>query len=177
MLGGKIWLESEQTDLLAGIEGGSTFWFTIPFKRAEIKNKMRKKEVLPLEEINLDKQFKILVAEDDDPSRILISMVLKKFGREIIYTRTGQETVEACRTSPDIELVLMDIQMPEMNGYEATREIRKFNRDIIIIAQTAYALTGDREKALDAGCNDYISKPIDKNKLGAMISKYLITDK
>ncbi len=173
MLGGKIWLESEQTDLLAGIEGGSTFWFTIPFKRVGAKDKMRKKELLPLDEINLDKQFKILVAEDDEPSRILISMVVKKFGREIIYTRTGQETVEACRTSPDIELVLMDIQMPEMNGYEATREIRKFNRDIIIIAQTAYALTGDREKALEAGCNDYISKPIDKNKLGAMIGKHL----
>ena len=68
----------------------------------------------------------------------------------------------------------MDIQMPVMNGYEATRQIRKFNNDVIIIAQTAYALAGDREKAIEAGCNDYITKPINKNELFAvgLIEKY-----
>jgi len=68
---------------------------------------------------------------------------------------------------------LMDIAMPGMNGYEATREIREFNKDVIIIAQTAYALQGDKEKALKAGCNDYISKPIDKLKLHALIRKHI----
>jgi len=66
----------------------------------------------------------------------------------------------------------MDIQMPEMNGYEATRQIRQFNKKVIIIAQTAFGLTGDREKSLDAGCNDYITKPIDQTKLESLIQKY-----
>ena len=66
----------------------------------------------------------------------------------------------------------MDIQMPEMDGYEATRQIRQFNKDVIIIAQTAYALAGDREKAVEAGCNDYITKPINRDKLMELISKY-----
>jgi CheY-like chemotaxis protein len=78
----------------------------------------------------------------------------------------------ACRNNPDIDLILMDIQMPEMNGYEATRKIRQFNKDVVIIAQTAYVLTGDREMAIAAGCNDYISKPIKKDELMALIQKY-----
>jgi hypothetical protein len=67
---------------------------------------------------------------------------------------------------------MMDIKMPKMDGYEATREIRKFNKNVIIIAQTAYALAGDREKAIEAGCNDYISKPIKMNLLVALVNKY-----
>jgi CheY-like chemotaxis protein len=66
----------------------------------------------------------------------------------------------------------MDIKMPEMDGYEAARQIRKLNKDVIIIAETAFALTGDREKALDAGCNDYISKPIERHLLVELIHKY-----
>jgi CheY-like chemotaxis protein len=66
----------------------------------------------------------------------------------------------------------MDIQMPELNGYEATRRIREFNKEVVIIAQTAYAISGDREKAIDAGCNDYISKPINKTKLQTLLQKY-----
>jgi CheY-like chemotaxis protein len=69
-------------------------------------------------------------------------------------------------------MILMDIRMPEMGGYEATREIRQFNKNVIIIAQTAYALPGDREKALKAGCNDYISKPINKAELLSLMQKY-----
>jgi len=87
----------------------------------------------------------------------------------------GIDAVETCRNNPDIDLILMDIQLPDMNGYEATREIRKFNKSVIIIAQTAYALTGDRELTLKAGCNDYISKPIDKRVLNEMIQKYFNT--
>ena len=95
----------------------------------------------------------------------MIDELVKLFGREILHAKTGLEAVEACRKNPDIDLVLMDIRMPEMGGYEATREIRKFNKNVVIIAQTAYGLYGDREKAIEAGCNDYISKPIKKEKL------------
>jgi len=82
--------------------------------------------------------------------------------------------VEVCLNNPDIDLVLMDIKLPTIDGYEATRQIRKFNKDVIIIAQTAYALEGDREKAIAAGCNDYISKPIKKDELLEKISKILL---
>lgn len=69
----------------------------------------------------------------------------------------------------------MDVHLPEMSGYQATKQIREFNKDIIIIAQTAYGLTGDKEKALEAGCNDYISKPIEKVEMVKLIEKYMIS--
>jgi len=94
------------------------------------------------------------------------------FGKEILKARTGLEAVEVCHNNPDIDLILMDIRMPEMSGYEATKEIRQFNKEVVIIAQTAYGLTGDREKAIEAGCNDYITKPIKKDELLAIIQKH-----
>lgn len=116
--------------------------------------------------------LKILIAEDDETSGALIAIVVKMFGKEIIRVKTGVDAVETCRNNPDIDLILMDIQMPEMDGYEATRQIRRFNKDVIIIAQTAFGLAKDREKSIEAGCNDYISKPIGKEKLKALIQKY-----
>ena len=77
-----------------------------------------------------------------------------------------------CSQHPDLDLIFMDIQMPDLNGYEATRQIRAFNNKVVIIAQTAYGLSDDREKAIDAGCNDYIAKPIHKDVLVALIRKY-----
>jgi len=96
---------------------------------------------------------------------------VRKLGKEIISVRTGTEAVEACLDNPDIDLVLMDILIPEMDGHEATRQIRKFNKDVIIIAQTAYALEGDKEKAIAAGCDDYMSKPINQELLLSKIKK------
>jgi CheY-like chemotaxis protein len=94
------------------------------------------------------------------------------FSSEILIARKGNEAVETCRNNPDLDLVLMDIEMPEMNGYEATRQIREFNKDIIIIALTAYALNGDNDKALAAGCNYYITKPIQRDALRKMVFHY-----
>ena len=103
---------------------------------------------------------------------MLLSINVSEFSNEIIKASTGTEAVEICRNNPDTDLILMDIQMPEMNGYEATRQIRKFNKDVVIIAQTAYGLSGDVEKSLDTGCNDYIKKPINKLELDSLIQKY-----
>jgi CheY-like chemotaxis protein len=116
--------------------------------------------------------LKILIAEDDKTSEMLLDLEVKTFAKEIFKVRTGVEAVEACRNNPDIDLILMDIQMPEMSGYEAARQIRQFNKEVFIIAQTAYGLSGDREKAIEAGCNDYIVKPIKKNELLSLIRKY-----
>jgi CheY-like chemotaxis protein len=121
------------------------------------------------------KTLKILIAEDDDTSGMLLTELIEVLSREILYAKTGLAAVEVCRTNPDFDLILMDIQMPEMNGYDATRQIRKFNKDVIIIAQTAFALSGEREKAKEAGCDDYISKPIKQGLLIDMIKKHFNT--
>ncbi|MPN38425.1 Polar-differentiation response regulator DivK [bioreactor metagenome] len=86
--------------------------------------------------------------------------------------RTGTSAIETCLSNPDIDLVLMDIQMPGMNGLEATREIRKFNEKVIIIAETAFAFEADKEKAIEAGCNNYISKPITQDVLLSLVRSY-----
>ena len=174
MLGGKIGLESEEENLATGKSGGSTFYFTLPFHTIESEN-MKRIEILDHENEAQNNNLKILIAEDDVSSNQLISIYVQKFGKEIINVQSGTEAVEACRNNPDIDLILMDIQMPELSGYDATRQIRQFNTEVIIIALTAYALAGDREKAIEAGCTDYLSKPVKMANLMDMIQNYFKT--
>lgn len=114
---------------------------------------------------------KILVAEDNDSNYILMSYILKKY-YEYDRAKTGLEAVEKAK-SGSFDIILMDIKMPEMDGLTATKEIRKFNPNIPIVALTANAFDSDRTLAAEAGCNDFLSKPVSSDSCLKAIKKYL----
>jgi signal transduction histidine kinase/CheY-like chemotaxis protein len=165
MLGGHIWVQSDRGN-------GAIFYFTLPYnpqKFDSLSHSGNENEVNHHQNIT---KLKILIAEDDEESKTLLNVGLKNYCSEIINVRTGKDAIEKCREIPDIDLILMDIQMPVLDGYDATKIIRQFNQDVIIIAQTAFGLIGDKEKAIESGCNDYISKPISFTALKALINKH-----
>jgi CheY-like chemotaxis protein len=103
---------------------------------------------------------KILIVEDDLSSRLYLNKILEKTGVIILNAGDGQEAIDIAMRNPDIDIILMDIQLPVMDGYTSTRKIREFRENVIIIAQTAYGLLGEKEKIIDSGFNDYLVKPI-----------------
>jgi CheY-like chemotaxis protein len=118
----------------------------------------------------------ILIAEDELINYRLLELILTKTKVKLLHGRNGLETLELFKSNPQINLILMDIKMPELDGCEVTKEIRKLNSVLPIIAQTAYALEDERQKSLDAGCNGYITKPINKKDLMELINSYLKND-
>lgn len=111
-------------------------------------------------EYEILKGKKILIVEDDASSRLYLNKILEKTGVILLNAFNGIEAIEITRNNPDIGIILMDIQLPGIDGYTSARKIREFRENIIIIAQTAYALIGEKEKIIDSGFNDYIIKPI-----------------
>ncbi|WP_319479044.1 PAS domain S-box protein [uncultured Draconibacterium sp.] len=162
MLGGKICVNSEEN-------AGSTFLFTIPYKLPATKegNCNANHKIQSQQRVKLN----ILVVEDDETSSLYLSTILKDLSGKLKIISNGLEAVNYCKNNSDVDLILMDIKMPGLSGYETTKRIREFNKDVKIIAQTAYAIEGDKAKAIKAGCDHYISKPIKREKLEKIIKK------
>ncbi|PKP46785.1 MAG: response regulator [Bacteroidetes bacterium HGW-Bacteroidetes-11] len=115
----------------------------------------------------------ILIVEDVESNYQFLNATLKRSGAEIIWVRRGEDAIDIIRSGKKIDLILMDIQLEGKDGYSVTREIKELNPEIPIIAQTAFAMKGEKEKSLDAGCDEYLAKPIRPTELIITISKYL----
>jgi two-component system cell cycle response regulator DivK len=115
----------------------------------------------------------ILIVEDVESNYLYLNAVLTKLNATIEWVKNGLEAVNFAKENPNIDVILMDLQMPEMNGYDATREIKKIYPNMCIIAQTAFAMSDDRARALEAGCDDYLAKPIRSKDLLDTVNKYL----
>jgi signal transduction histidine kinase/CheY-like chemotaxis protein len=173
LMGGEIGAESDPE--------GATFWFTLPFKEVADLFALEERTNATLESIEEEVAYalrgaKVLLAEDEYINRVLIETILKQLGVDVTSVTNGRQAVaEAC--TGGYQLVLMDVQMEGMDGLEATRHIRKHeskhNGHVSIIALTALAMSGDREKCLQAGMDDYLPKPVQRNALVSVLAKFL----
>jgi len=163
LLGGEVGLASEKGR-------GTTFFFHIPCE--EVFEKNIQAAPIPSQEKRVGKPV-ILVAEDDEANYLFLKTVLRRLGYEVIWASDGHVAVQMAEEHPELSLILMDIKMPEMDGFTATKLIKSTRPDLPIIAVTAFAMSGDEQKATDAGCNDYIAKPIMEDRLIQKISSFL----
>jgi PAS domain S-box-containing protein len=171
LMGGDLWLTSKSGE-------GSIFYFTLQYHKGATEQLFyaSKSASLPLLE-DVKKQITLLVAEDEDFNFMLLREVLSPLNAKILRASNGIEAVEMVADNPDVDLVLMDIKMPMMDGYEASSVIKAFNPSLPIFALTAYSQEADKNKAFECGCSDFIVKPFDKDDLIAKIKLQLIRKK
>jgi PAS domain S-box-containing protein len=165
LLSGDLKVESQEGE-------GSTFFFAIPFKPVKVTNNKTKPK--SRKKIKPDWRNRIvLIVEDNNSSFLLLKSYMESTGIKILRAGNGEEAVKMCEVNPDIELVLMDIQLPIMDGYKATSLIKEMRKDLPVIAQTAHAMVEDLEESKKAGCDEHVSKPVKKEVLLSVMSEYL----
>lgn len=158
-------------DSILGV--GSTFYFKIPYKAGSIL-KIDMDTTENLDPVVRFDHASVLIAEDEEINFQYLKRVFNNIGIEnIIRAHNGQEAIDICNKNKNIDLIMMDLKMPIIDGFEATRKIKSTNSKIPIIAQTALVISGDRQKTIEAGCDDYIAKPIDYDSLLGLIEKYI----
>lgn len=171
LLGGQMWVSSQPSL-------GTRFWFTLPYIRIpDESGKYETQDNVTGSEVYNWSGKTILIAEDDDNSYVFLKELLGKTNVRLVRAINGKEVVEAVKMSDQIDIILMDIQMPYLDGYEATKEIKEIRPKLPVIAQTAFAMEGDKEKSIMIGCDDYITKPIQPLNLMAKISQFLTEEK
>lgn len=164
IIGSSIKVESE-------VGAGSTFSFRIPFLK---QSKESFSSTSYPENKKLAADTLILVAEDDQTNFFYLKALLKlETGATVLHASDGREAIELFKANPDIGLILMDMKMPDIDGFEATKQIKQIRQDVPVIAITAYAMSGDKERVLAAGCDGYISKPISKKNLLKKMAEFV----
>lgn len=171
LLGSHIQMESEPGK-------GTIFWFELAFQKKEPAPIAKKQN--PSFHFRYQKlsHLTILVVEDDDINFFLYKEIFTSFEINILRATHGEKAVEYCRQRPEIDLVLMDVKLPRgMNGYEATQAIKKIRKELPVVAQTAYAMSDEKQHAINAGCDDYFTKPVTVGKVVQLLEKFNLYDK
>lgn len=169
LMGGEIRVISE-------LGKGSEFSFSIPITNSGVTEASTVIEVEKQAPANISEDLIVLAAEDDDISYLFLVKIFSGLNVRLVRALNGSEAVELCNLMPDVSLVLMDVKMPVMDGYEATRLIKQLKPGLPVIALTAFAFAEDKEKALNAGCDDYLSKPVKQTELLAVMKRFLNFD-
>ncbi len=163
LLGAKLYLSSVPN-------AGTTVTMTLPI---ELANKVQSLDGLKAEKLPQQDRKKILMVDDEADNLLLLRLIMKGSSYELFWAKNGEEAVSVVEEQPHIDLVFMDLKMPVLDGYEATKRIKKMKPEVLVIAQTAYAYEEERTKAMDAGCDEFITKPVTRNGIHQMIVKYL----